>query len=112
MSVSLKTSVTWTVDIVKVDTLAQSKISKRHFLKDNENSFLEVTLIGLEPHQFISYQDISTNRVTRGVQSFSQNGLWQAGCLKYGQNFFVKFAQTCDEQMPKISRRYLNSCLS
>ena len=55
MSVSLKTSVTWTVDIVKVDTLAQSKISKHHFLKDIENFFHEVTHRGLEPHQFFLF---------------------------------------------------------
>ena len=55
MSVSLKTSVTWTVDIVKVDTLAQSKTSKHHFLKDIENFFHEVTHRGLEPHKIFSF---------------------------------------------------------
>ena len=44
-----------TIDIVKVDALAQWKISKRHFLKDIENSFQEVTPMGLEPHQFFSF---------------------------------------------------------
>ena len=43
------------VDIVKVDPLAWSKISKRHFLKDIKNSFHEVTHIGLEPRQFFSF---------------------------------------------------------
>ena len=46
--------------------------------------------------------------VARGVQSFGRNGPWWAGCLKYGQNFFLKFTQTCDEQMLKISRQYLD----
>ena len=55
------------VDVVKVDTLAQQKNSKRHFLKDIENSFHEVTHIGLEPHQFFSFQNISTNTVARDV---------------------------------------------
>ena len=31
--------------------------------------------------------------------------------LSNGQNFFFKFAQTWDEQMLKISSRYLDSCL-
>ena len=87
------------------------KISKRHFFRDIQNSFHEVTHIGLEPHQIFSFWNISTNMVARGVQSFGRNGPWWAGCLKYGQNFLIKFAQTCDEQMLKISRRYLDSCL-
>ena len=37
------------VDIVKVDALARRKNSKRHFLKDIENCFHEVTSIGAEP---------------------------------------------------------------
>ena len=36
--------------IVKVDAVARQKNSKRHFLKDIENSFYQVTQIGLEPH--------------------------------------------------------------
>ena len=43
-----------TMDIVKVDALAWQKISKRHSLKDNENSFNEVIHTGPEPHQFLS----------------------------------------------------------
>ena len=43
------------MDIVKVDALAQQKFSKRHFLKDIENSFHEFTHIGLEPHQFFFF---------------------------------------------------------
>ena len=43
------------MDIKKVDALARQKISKCHFLKDIENSFHEVTHIGLEPHQFIFF---------------------------------------------------------
>ena len=43
------------VDIVKVDALAWRKNSKRHFLKDIENSFHEGTHLGLEPHQIFSF---------------------------------------------------------
>ena len=42
---------------------------KTPFLQDIENSFHEVTHIGLEPHQFFSFQNISTNTVARDVQS-------------------------------------------
>ena len=43
------------MDIVKVDALAQSKISKRHFLKDIENSFHEVTHLSPESHHFFFF---------------------------------------------------------
>ena len=62
------------MDILKVDALAWQKNSKRHFFGDIENSFHELTHIGLEPHQFFSFQNISTNTLARGVQSFGQNG--------------------------------------
>ena len=52
------------MDIMKVDALARQKISIRRFLKDIENSFQEVTHIGLEPNQFFSFKNISTNTVT------------------------------------------------
>ena len=39
-----------------LDTLLSRKISKRHFLKDIENSFQEVTQIGPEPLFQISQQ--------------------------------------------------------
>ena len=44
------------MDILKVDALAWQKNSKRHFFGDIENSFHEVTHIGLEPHQFFLFQ--------------------------------------------------------
>ena len=62
------------MDILKVDALAWQKNSKSHFFGDIKNSFHEVTHIGLEPHQFFSFQNISTNTLARGVQSFGQNG--------------------------------------
>ena len=64
---------------MKVDPLLVQKISKRHFLRDIEKSFQEVTPIGLEPHHFFSFENISTNMVARGVQSFGQRGPWLAG---------------------------------
>ena len=76
------------------------------------NSFQEVTQMSLKPRQFFSFKNISTETVPRGIQSFDWNGLWLVGWLSNGQNFFVKFAQTCDKQMLKISRGYLDSCLS
>ena len=100
------------VDIVRVDPLAFQKNQKRHFFRDIEKSFQEVTPIGPEPHQFFSFWNISTNTVARGVQSFGRNGPWLEGWLSYGQIFFVKFAETLFEQMLKISRRYIDSCLS
>ena len=55
---------------------------------------------------------MSTNTVARGVQNFGRNGLWRAGCLSNGLNFHVNLAHTCDEEMLKISERYLHSCVS
>ena len=73
-----KLIVTPFVDIVKMDALAWWKISKHHFIKDIENSFHEVTHIGLKPHQFFSFWNILTNTVARAVQSFGQNEPWLA----------------------------------
>ena len=67
------------MDVVKVDLLLVQKISKRHFLRDIEKSFQEITPIGPEPHQFFSFYNISINTVARGVKNFRQNGPWQAG---------------------------------
>ena len=48
------------VDIVKyLDGALVQKISKRHFFEDIENSFHEVTHIGLKPHQFFFLFKIS-----------------------------------------------------
>ena len=43
------------MDIMKVDSQAFQKNQKRHFLRDIEKSFQEVTLIGPEPHQFFFF---------------------------------------------------------
>ena len=43
------------VDIVRVDPQAFQKNQKRHFFRDIEKSFQEVTPIGPEPHQFFSF---------------------------------------------------------
>ena len=81
---------------MKVDALARQKNSKRHFLKDIENSFHQVNHIGLEPHQNFSFWNISTHTVARDVQSFSKNGPWLAGCFlsnlhRYMMNICWKF---------------------
>ena len=47
------------MDIVKMDPLAFRKISKRHFLRDIEKSFQEITPMGPEPHQFFFLFKIS-----------------------------------------------------
>ena len=91
--------------------LGSVKNFKTPISKDISNSFHEVTHIGLESHQFFSFQNISTNTVTRDGKSFGKNELWLAGWLSFGQKFNVKFAQTHDKQMLKISRRYLYSYL-
>ena len=69
------------VDIMKMDTLARSKISKCHFSKDIENSFHEATHIGLEPHQFFFLF-----RISQQIQSLETSKVlaemahgWQAG---------------------------------
>ena len=59
--------------------------------------------MGPEPHQFFSFSNISTKMVARGIQSFGRNGLWLAGWLSKGKNFFVNLAQTLDEHLLKIS---------
>ena len=43
------------VDIVRVDPQAFEKNQKRHFFRDIQKSFQEVTPIGPEPHQFFSF---------------------------------------------------------
>ena len=46
------TSCLLAVDVVKVDPQAFQKNQKRHFFRDIEKSFQEVTPIGPEPQQF------------------------------------------------------------
>ena len=43
------------MDIMKVDPQAYQKNQKRHFFRDIEKSFQEVTPIGPEPHQFFLF---------------------------------------------------------
>ena len=62
------------MDIVKVDLLLVQNISKCHFLGDIGKSFQEVTPIGLKPHHFFSFENISKNTLARGVQIFGRNG--------------------------------------
>ena len=67
-------------------------------------------LIHLNPSQ--SWQRSRTNTVSRAVKNFGRNGPLLAGWLGNCKNIFVNLAQTCDEQMLKISERYLDSSLS
>ena len=55
VEIHLKFVVELIVDIVKVDPQAFQKNQKRHFFRDIEKSFQEVTPIGPEPHQFFSF---------------------------------------------------------
>ena len=50
------------------------KISKRHFFRDIPNSFHGVADIGLEPHQKIFFENVSTNMFARGIGSFGTLG--------------------------------------
>ena len=53
-----------------LDSAVVRKISKRHFFQDIKNSFNGVTQIGLKPRQNFFKIFLSTNTVSRGVQSF------------------------------------------
>ena len=88
------------------------KIWKRRFFQDIQNSFQWPTGIGPEPHQKIFRKKIPTSTGARAVLSFGRNGPLLAGWLSNSKNFVVNLAQTCDEQMLKISRRYLDSYLN
>ena len=55
---------------------------------------------------------IPTIMVARAVQTLGRNGPLKAGRLSNGKKFFIKLAKTCDEQMVKISERYLKPLLS
>ena len=88
------------------------KIANRYFFQDIHNSFQWATGIGLEPRQIFFRKKIPTNTVPRAIQNFGRNGPLLAGWLSNSKNFVVNLAQTCDEQMLKISRRYLDSYLN
>ena len=89
--------------INKMDRQAFEKIAKHHFFKDIQISFYWGTGIGLKCTQFFSFLKISTNTAARGAPNFGPNGLWRAGCLSNGLNFYVNLAHTYDEEMLKIS---------
>ena len=62
------------MDILKVDPQAFQKNQKSYIFRDIKKSFQEVIPIGPEPHQFFSFQNISTNTVARGVQNLGKIG--------------------------------------
>ena len=80
--------------------------------QDIQNSFQWPFGIGPEPHQNFFRKKIPTITVARAVQNVGRNGPLRADRLSNGKNFFIKLAQTCDEQMVKISERYLKPLLS
>ena len=91
---------------MKVDLLLVPKISKHHFLRDTEKSFQEIILMGPEPHQFFLFR-ISQQIWLLEASKFRPIWAVAGRLIEQWPNFFVKFAQICDEQMLKISRRYL-----
>ena len=50
--------------------------------------------------------------LARGIQSFDQNGPWQAGGFSNDQNVYLNLEQTYDIHVLKILKRCLNSYLS
>ena len=88
------------------------KIWKRHFFQDIPNSFQWVTGVLLKPNQCFFKKKFPTNTVTRAIQNVGWNGLLLAGWLSNSKNFVVNLEEICDEQMLKISERYLDSSLS
>ena len=58
---------------LEMDNLAFEKFQNAVFFQDIQISFQWVTANGLKPPQFFSFQNISTNTVTRGRQSFGWN---------------------------------------
>ena len=78
------------MDILKVDTLARQKNSKRHFLKDIENSLYQVTHIGLEPHHFFLFE------ISQRIQSLEASKvLAKMGCgWQANQAMVIIFAKT------------------
>ena len=67
------------MDIVKVDLLLIRKISKRHFLRDIEKSFQEVTPMGPEPHHFFLFEISQQIWLLEASKVFAKMGRsWQA----------------------------------
>ena len=67
------------MDIVKVDLSLFQKISKRHFLRDIEKSFQEVTPIGPEPHHFFLFKISQQIWSLEASKVFAKMGCgWQA----------------------------------
>ena len=60
----------------------------------------------------LSYSTKSIITVARAVQNLGRNWPLPAGQLNNSKFFFIKLAQTYDEQMVKISERYLKPLLS
>ena len=87
--------------------LTHLKKFKTQFFRDIEDSFHEVTHLGLELHQFFSFQNISTNVVARAVQSYGRNGSWLASRLSQGQHFFCQICTHIMNNYWKFQGDYL-----
>ena len=77
---------------------ARSKNFKMPFFKRYWKILSRGYSNGSRTSPFFSFLNISTNMVSRDIQNFSQNRPWQAGWLSNGKKFYLKLAQTCDEQ--------------
>ena len=72
----------WTPDLLK-------KFQNGILLGDIENSFHEVTHMGLEPHHCFLFEISQHKRwLQETFKFFAKMGRW-----RYGRNFFGKFAQ-------------------
>ena len=89
-------------DCFSLDILLIPKISKCQFFRDIQNSFYEVADLGLEPHQKIFFEKLSTNMVTRGVGSFPTLGGIADLLIEYCQKIFCQ-SRTYDKHLLKIS---------
>ena len=75
----IKENVILDVDIVKVDPQAFQKNQKRHFFRDIEQSFQEVTSIVPEPRQFFLFEISQQIQLLEASKILAKMGCgWQA----------------------------------
>ena len=76
--------------------------------QDIKNSFHGLTQICLKPHQIFFQFSFSTNTVNRGVQSLCILEGATLPLIEQWLKLLINLAQTCDEQILKISSWYLD----
>ena len=121
---------------MKVDALAWSKFWKRHFFRDIQNSFHEVTHIGLEPHLFFLFKVSQQTQSLETSKVLAEMGRgWQAGwvmvkiflsnlhrhvmenCWKFQKDILIlvwfrnERLKICCNQWPPVANLYWNSAL-